>query len=146
MKDCESRTFKHDVFNCWRGVENTIVAGKEEQIGKQLGECDTGVAYAETCEEGFMATVSFVRRREQEGKRFNLGQFIGWSLFLPQIDPMVGDMVSYEESKVRYNGKEICFDKGKICGSFRSCVNRFITLDAPMTRDPDKSNGKGDGR
>ena len=48
-----------------------------------MGVCVTGVAYVETCEEDFMAAVSVVRRRPWEGKRFNLGQFIGWSLFLP---------------------------------------------------------------
>ena len=64
-----------------------------------------GVTYAETCEEDFMATVSLLRR-PWEGKRFNLGQFIGWSLFLLQIDPVIGDVVSYEEGEVIKNKGE----------------------------------------
>ena len=54
--------------------------------------CGTSVAYAETCEENFMATVSLVRR-PWEGERFNLGQFIEGSLFLSKVDPVVGNVV-----------------------------------------------------
>ena len=68
-----------------------------------MGGCDTSVAYAETCEEDFMATVSLVRRRPWEGERFNLGK-IAWSFFLPLIDPVVGDVVSYEEKYTIFSG------------------------------------------
>ena len=48
-----------------------------------MGVCDTGVAYAETFKDDFLVAVSLARRRLREGERFNLGRFIGGSLFLP---------------------------------------------------------------
>ena len=45
--------------------------------------CVTSVAYVEACEKDFMAMVDLVRRRLWESERFNLGEFIGLSLFLP---------------------------------------------------------------
>ena len=51
-----------------------------------------------------MAAVSLVRRRPWKGERFNLGQFIGWRLFLPYVDPVVGDVVSCEEGEVTFSG------------------------------------------
>ena len=40
------------------------------------------------------------------------GQFIGWSLFSPQIDPVVADVVSYVVGEVTFSG----FDEARICG------------------------------
>jgi len=73
------RTFEH-VSNL-KGIRDNNdrrQGGIDWRIG---GCCDTGVSYEEICEEDFITTVSLVRR-SWEGERFNLGQFIEWSLFL----------------------------------------------------------------
>ena len=36
------------------------------------------------------------------------------------IDPVVGDVISYEEGEVRFSEKEVGFDEGS--------VDRFVTL------------------
>ena len=78
-----------------------MITRQGEQIGQQVGVCDTSVAYTETCEEDLMAAMGLVGRRPWEGERFNFLQFIGWSLILLQIDPVVGDAVLYEEGEIK---------------------------------------------
>ena len=60
------------------------------------------MADTESCVVDFVTAVCLVRRRPGEGEAFDLSKLVGSSLFLPKRNPVISNLLTYEEGQIGF--------------------------------------------